>query len=553
MSFLSPLGFLGLLSLPVLLWLWRLATSHRRVEVPSLIPFEQLLRRQARRRTRLAVTWLFWIQLALLLAATLALMQPVFRLRGGKTILAILDTSASMEARLTGPTAFERASHALRRRFAQKFPTDQAVLVATSPLMPVLAQPTGDAAALNRALDQLRAAPLGGDVGSAVRMGRALVSREPDEIIVATDEPRPEGLSSRVQWIGVGAPLPNIALVGLDAQGPLCALDAPRLIATVQNFSAEPAAVAVEVTRAGAPLARATVELASRAQRSVPLLLPDAADGDLAVKLTAAPDALRMDNEAHLKASRFAALPIVLSFQSASLRQTMTDWLGACPALRVGREPPADHRPFLLITDQEVPAGLSPAALLRLEPPAHPHSVPMHWIVSEAHPLGAYLAPIGVVSLALNPATATEARATPVVSALLAGRNIPLVLADEQPRARRVIFRFDPSASRDATAAVVLLFNSLRWLMGRSAQTAEGLFNPLESNLIDRTSTWRPSSEAMSASAPSWRHLPVTPWLLRLVLGLLILEWWLYSSKGKSLKAQGSRLKGNALTLSLEP
>ncbi|MBI2495056.1 MAG: VWA domain-containing protein, partial [Candidatus Omnitrophica bacterium] len=125
MHLLSPLGLLGLLSLPVLLWLWRLSAARRPVHVPSLIPFEHLLRRQPRRRTRLVVNGLFWLQLAALAGLALALAQPVVFQRQANTSLIVLDTSASMGARWKGSTAFEHARRALLERIERKGLTDQ--------------------------------------------------------------------------------------------------------------------------------------------------------------------------------------------------------------------------------------------------------------------------------------------------------------------------------------------------------------------------------------------------------------------------------------------
>ena len=77
MSLLSPLGLLWLASIPLLLWLWRLASSHRKIRVASLAPFEHLIRRTSRRRTRLVINALFWLQLLALILLALALAAPI--------------------------------------------------------------------------------------------------------------------------------------------------------------------------------------------------------------------------------------------------------------------------------------------------------------------------------------------------------------------------------------------------------------------------------------------------------------------------------------------
>ncbi|MBI4597086.1 MAG: BatA domain-containing protein [Candidatus Omnitrophica bacterium] len=533
MSFLSPLGFLGLLSVPVVLWLWRLAASRRRLQIPSLIPFEHLLRRAARRRTHLVVNPLFWMQLAGAILLALALARPALRHPGGRTVLAILDTSASMAARRSGSAAFDRARTALRRRLMERSAADEVMLVATAPLQPAVAHPRSDAATIHRALDEQRTAALGGNLASAVRLGSAMLPKPPDEIIVATDEPRPEGLPARVQWLGVGETLANVALAGVEARGPLCAADGAHLAATIHNFSSEPSTVTVRVLQGGAPLAQSSLRLEAGARRVEALSLPANAAGDIEVQLQAQPDALSLDNAAHLTIPQHATLPVVLRVASPELQRGLREWLTACAALQWSTEPPAADAPFVLITDREVMSGWQPSAVLRFDLSANAprQSTPVHWLVANDHPLGAYVAPVDVVSVALNPAATADTSAVAVISAVRNGRKIPVVLADAPQGVRRVTLRFDPSISHDTTTAIVVVFNSLRWLMGDAAH-ATGLFNALESNLMDRTSTWRPLAEERPPSAAAQpTMLPLAPWLLLAVLALLVIEWWLYARR----------------------
>src|SRR3989338_5635910 len=145
MTFLTPLALLWLGSIPVLLWLWRLAATHRQVQIPSLVPFEHLLRRPPHRRTRLFVNTLFWLQLAALVFLALALARPVVFAPQPKTILAVVDTSASMGARLRGPTALERAKRMLRTRLSRKAARDAVFIVSSAPVAAVTPEATNEA------------------------------------------------------------------------------------------------------------------------------------------------------------------------------------------------------------------------------------------------------------------------------------------------------------------------------------------------------------------------------------------------------------------------
>ena len=131
MSFLAPWALLWLGSVPVLIWLWRLNATRRQTRISSLIPFEHLLRRPSRRRRRLVVNALFWLQLAALAGLALALAQPMLVRSRARTVLVILDTSASMGAERRGLQVFEEAKRTLLARIARASPGDRFFVVTT--------------------------------------------------------------------------------------------------------------------------------------------------------------------------------------------------------------------------------------------------------------------------------------------------------------------------------------------------------------------------------------------------------------------------------------
>ena len=599
MTLLSPLALLWLASVPVLLWLWRLASTHRRVAVPSLIPFEHLLQRPARRRTRLVVNTLFWLQLAALLGLTFALTQPLLHQRRAKSILVILDTSASMGAQLRGPRAFERAARALITRIARKAPADQVLILTSAPLAALTPQPTSEAERLKRAVQSLQVSHLGGNLSTTVRVGRALLGTDPDETLVVTDEPQPsEPLAEGVRWVSVGEPLPNVAIVGLDVRGSLCDPAQARLVATIQNFSNETSSVSAVARSSGRRLAEVSETLAPRARRALPLALPEGTQGWIELTLAGPPDGLEADNRAWVSVSNVPALPIVVHSASPTFKQTMSAWLSSCQALVWSMETAPVRGAHLMITDHEDNLLPSTAAALLFIPPARPRTKLSRWLISSGHPIGFYLNPIEAVAASLNVSEGTVASGIPVVSALVDGRKVPIVIAEQRDDRRIVSMRLDPAGSKDSIPVLLTFFNSLRWLMGHSnvATTDEPLtltgfqpgtvriqrpdgsldtaqvdrgaihyeadtlagryqvsqgssevmvavnfFDPLESNLLDRVSTWH-VGEAFVARRNVPRHstLPLASLLTAIVLVLIVIEWWRYSLKGQSLRAQGS-------------
>jgi hypothetical protein len=603
MSFLAPGALIWLASLPVLLWLWRLASTRRQVLIPSLIPFEHLVRRAPKRRSRLVVSVLFWFQLAALLALTAALARPVLLRPRAATVLVVLDTSASMGARAPGlfgggAAAFERARRALLSRLSRKAPTEQWLVVTTAPVASLTPQPTSDAAALRQAIEAARVSHLGGNLSTAAHIGRMLLAAGPDRTVVVTDEARPaEEAGERLEWVTVGAPAPNVALVGLDAQGPLCHAAEASVVATVQNFSGDQAAVTLVAAQDGRRLAEARADFAPGERRSLALVLPDEAAGWAEIRLDAARDGLEADNRAWVDIHRGAAVPIVVRPHAAAFKDTLSTWLGACETLTWTVEeesgPPAGHAGggALVITDQADAAGDAAASMV-FEPPEPARPMLSRWVTASGHPIGSYLAPVETVAAALTLSPWAGSSGTAVVAALVNGRKVPVVVAEERDGFRRVVMRVDPSFSRDATPVLLAFFNSLRWLMGQSAETLGGpllaggfapgrvavrrpdgstdqtdasggtvrydaatvaglyrflqgaaeatvavnFFDPLESNLLHRASTWRaatppaPAAEAGAEGSRAGRAAhPLSRFLMLAILAVLLLEWWRYT------------------------
>ena len=561
MTFLSPLGFVWLGSLPVLAWLWRLASTRTRTIIPSLIPFEHLLAKASQRRKRLHVNLLFWLQALALMGVAAALAQPAIIPPRTAIRLVVLDTSASMGARLEGLSRFDRAMGLLRERLSQRTSSEQVFIMTTAPIAPLLPHPTGERAGLEHALRSVRVSRLGGSLNAAEQIGRSLLGRDPDETLVVTDEPPPlvaEWPSGRVagnvQWIDVGGPLPNVAIVGVDAGVSLCEQATPSVAATLHNFSDEPVEVVVRVRQGGASVATERVTLAPRAQATVPLTIPGGMDGVLDLALETDRDALAADNHAQVTVSRAAALPVVLRVQDPALSETLSSWMRACEPLQWSTELPTPSTSSVLLTDTPPPLPFrGRGAVLEFHRPADDAApVAAHWMTLTDHPLGRYLPQVGRVSARLASAAPGERiTGVPVVAALVQGRRLPVLVADETG-GRRVVRMFsDPVFSRQSHAAVLMFLNSLRWLMedtGDGVEEGRLAAGELagESNLMDRVSTWHPiTQEAIPApSDPARRARPLSPWLIWLVCALLLVEWVVYSRRVAEWPTSGKVISG---------
>lgn len=235
MSFLAPLGLLALLALPVIIILHMLRERRRRVVVPSLLLWQLMPRKQeAQRRRRLPLTLLLLLHLlaAALLALALARPQWSLALFGGAGHTAVvIDTSTSMAAPAPGiggtrlQAAQERARSLIGGLGAQESVT---LIAAGTTARLVDAGGPDSAARLLAAVDALAAGGTGSDLAGALTLAETtLQGREDAMVVVLTDAALPttqlETLTARpaplpVEWVQVGGPLDNRAIVNLAAR-----------------------------------------------------------------------------------------------------------------------------------------------------------------------------------------------------------------------------------------------------------------------------------------------------------------------------------------------
>ncbi len=540
MSLLAPLGLLGLLSVPVLLWLWRKQATRRQTRIASLVPFEHLQQKQPHKRSRLKVNLLFWLQLAACGTLALALAQPLARHAAAKTTLIILDTSASMGARTRGGTVYEQGLRALTDRLRSRSPLEKYFVVASAPVMALTPQPVGSAADVEAAAASFRPQATAGSLTAAAQIGQALLGYAPNHVVVVTDEPPPDEHADNLEWIRVGGKLPNAAIVGLDSEPALCE-KASGLVAVVANFSEEPSRLRVRAMQAGRVLDEQTVDLEPGKRSSIALSLPQDIVGTIRVELDADPDALDWDNAAEADVRSAASMPVALSVQAAPVRKALQGWLNACKGLGWSETPPEDPaQPFMWVTDQVSPSprGIG-SVLVSPEASEASNQAPVYWLVDNDHPVGRYLAPIEPAGIA--PAkTGIGEEARPIIWAMVRGERVPVVAVREEEGRRTVVFNLRPRAAADSSQALVAFLNSLRWIMSGTGRSAAAFLDPLESNLSEPASTWTVTTGnaargntatpvAGERTEPQFASLPLLPWLLWAAVLLLLVEWGRYT------------------------
>lgn len=485
MTLLSPLALAWLASLPVLVWLWRFSAARRRTVIPSLVPFEHLLRRPPTRRRRLLLNLLFWLQAAALSLLALTLAEPILQGHQPHTCLVILDTSASMGALTKGAPAMERAKQACLARLSRRRPGEQVFVVKTSPLSALTPGPVTETAELERIIRALEPADGSGSLAITRRIAQALLGARPDETLVLTDEPEPSSREPGVEFRSFGQALANVAIVGVDAHEPLCTPAQAQVVVNVQNFSDQEQSVAVSIRRDGRALAEQTHALPPQARLAVSFGLPPETAGLLEIQAWAPHDALAVDDRAWVMLRGEASLPVVVASARPAFIQTVGRWLEACPrvswtsqllgAASESAPPPSAETDRLLITDERDLAHTPPSSAIVFAPqPPTQRPMVARWLTDDSHPISEYLQPLEAASGAVLPPANWGSWGDPVVWGMAEGQKIPLVRTLSS-RGRRVVgILLDPTVSGSSVSCVLVFLNSLRWLSGSLGLTTVG-------------------------------------------------------------------------------
>jgi len=547
MSFLMPWGLAALASIPALIWLWRFAASRQQTVLPSLVPFEHLLRRPPTRRTQLLVNLLFWLQAAALLLASLALAEPALLTARTRTVLVLLDTSASMAASVGGPSPFQRATRALSSRLARKRPGERFFVVGTAPVRAITEAPSSDAMVLRQQVDRAGPSDMAGNLAVARRIGQALLGVPPDEILVLTDEPPPQRRDPAVTFQSFDEPMPNAAVIGVDAHEPLCSTGDAKVVVTIQHAADIPQEVTVTATHQGRILTKRSEPLEPAGRVSVTVPVPEGASGLLDIAIRARRDALAVDNRAAVPLRGSAPIPVVVASEHPDFLDTVGRWLAACPRIAWTPRAPDALTPAppdaILVTDHAERASSWPGgSMVFARGRARATPVLTQWLIDTPHPVGEYLDQVEAVATAVALSQAQPQWGDPVVWGLADGRRVPLVQAASLPAQRlagqagqqgrrTVAILADPTAGSDSVPLLLVFLNGLRWVAGSPERVT--IVDPAESNTMTRLSTWGAeplSSLTPTRQAPRFRH-PIAPWLLGVLALVLAVEWGLYLRK----------------------
>ena len=194
MGLLAPLALIFLPLLAVIAAFYLLRLRRPETAVSSLHLWETLLRdREANAPwQRLRTNLLLLLQLLIVAALILALARPwsTSSAPGGRNLIIVLDTSASMGATdaVRGATRLDQAKGAVLARVAQLPGNGQATLITTGAGARVVLAGSNDETAIRKALDGVAVEASGTDLREALNLAAALAARQPDsEVAVFSD------------------------------------------------------------------------------------------------------------------------------------------------------------------------------------------------------------------------------------------------------------------------------------------------------------------------------------------------------------------------------
>lgn len=498
MSFLVPSAFWLLLLVAPLLWLWRFQQARRTVIIPSLAPFRHL-REHVPKAHWVRVNLLLLLQLLLLCTLIGALAKP--RLHGKftrphRTIIAVLDNSASMRAATGGTTAFQRARAEVLRVAGDLSVHDRLALVATAPPQLVTSPWVSGAAAARAAVSRVQVTDAPGDLAGAIHLAQSLAAdQRMHRFIIATDEAAPAGaLPPSVEWHAVGRPLPNVALTQFELSGALAANTPLSATVEVINFADVEQTAEVTLMNSTVAVANHRMQLAPFERKSVVLgpFTLQAAES-LTATVRASRDALSADNVSTIAHHGSASTPLVLEGITPAFRSVIERLVRNTTTLSLDPNPTSSETgggagatPIRVITG--VPGATPQAPTLYLWPIEKRQSLQPVRVVDwdAAHAVTRYLTSVDRVPLMRARDVGWPAWARVVVWGSDGKQSLPLVGVGERAGFREVItaISWDEINFQDPRAVelLVLFLNICEWLAPSNhtlrAATGEALTAP---------------------------------------------------------------------------
>ncbi|MDA1263589.1 MAG: VWA domain-containing protein [Planctomycetota bacterium] len=516
MNFAAPLAFgLAALALPILV-LYILKIKRRRVSVPYLRLWEELLIETRARSLfqKLKRLYSLLLQLLILISLVFALGQPAFELSSVKkeSVVVLLDISASMNA-LEGENAdetrFELMLAKAKELVEGRSYEDEMLIAAVSDRVDVLASFSRDTLRLRDALKNIEPTNRGLDAQGAYAFAREVSEGRENPIILFLSDGGAGAVQQAIGDDGVASLLPigeSKANVGITrfAARKNNSLGTDYVLATFKNFGEETVEVRFEVTvkEGGKPLKIKKVldvELTPGEEHQYDFEEPYDDGATLHLQLTCEGDRLEVDNDAWAMVRSSRLRKVVVVVPNDSRERAAPVWAALSSMSRV-----ISDQSFLTTTEEypsldndardadvtvcvdRVPENIPPRGNLILVATPVPDFLPatqkgidtepMVWDWDRDHILNRYL---NFRDLPLPPARVIDLQAG---EALVEGYEGPLIAAFDLPDRRAVYVAFDMFADLFPfrIAFPLLVRNAISWFELEEDVVIEEHYSPGE-------------------------------------------------------------------------
>jgi len=442
-------------------WLFRLKVRPPRVPVASLLLWQRVLD-QARELTwwerfRRAVSLAVTVLLAVALALAVARPGPrVAAISRGRMLL-VLDSSWSMLAEVPGGgTRWDRAV-AQARALAVAAAGDPVAVATTADGL--VEGPTTDSALIETALGRL--APSGGEGTAWPRVG------DTDRVHFFTDGALARALDPSVIVHSVHAPAANVAITAFRIRPPAAAGTPAEAYLEVANYGESDQDVRLVITRGTTVVFDETVSMADGEVIRQVVPLDVAGDPRLRARVSAADDALAIDDEAVAWCAGADPLQVVVVSADPGALGLL---LARVPGFDVTFVSPGEFEPTVgdvVIFDRWLPAEPPSAPALVLAPPAigwlpgaRTVERDPRWARSRVHPVLNGVDPLTLdISVARGIGEGLDVLAWSDTDTPLVG-----VIETSDRRLVALGFALDESNLGLSPAFPVLMVNAIEWL-----------------------------------------------------------------------------------------
>jgi hypothetical protein len=373
---LNPNHLLWGISIAILLAIYLRSRSRPTLEVSSLLLFDQAAAPAARVR-HLRIDPLFWLEMAVLGALTLALgglyVRTVRAAAQGRNRALVFDLAAGMGAREGDGTRLDVAKQQALAMVNAAPERDRFSIIGYALEAEMIHPETANRDAIRSAISSLQ--PIAVPGRRAAQSAALMRARAAGEVEFFADRRPPasiisdSGLSAAFHFHQSGAPAENLAIVSLDPG----VVDSSKGRVTLKNFGPKPYTCELAIDDGGKQFFHQTIVLAPREQIVVPFG-PLTAGGLVHAQILSG-DALDADNDRYAYAAVDSPARVLVLSPDASVRDDLARVLLAVNSnFIIATADPAkfksDERYALVVMHDCYVAGVKAQSTLLVFPPA---------------------------------------------------------------------------------------------------------------------------------------------------------------------------------------